>query len=101
MQTTHKLQILFIIRLSRILWVLAIPRGQKRSEDLEEEKDDLDSTDDRESGEKTHGSSDKTQLGVKLDLLVPLDIVERRRVKEDLHKVKGGVWNLFSWNEDR
>ena len=96
MQTTHKLQILFIIRLSRILWVLAILRGQKRSEDLEEEKDDLDAAHDREACEESHGASDETDLGVNLDLAVFLYVVEGCRVKVDLDELKGGLGNLLS-----
>ena len=51
----------------------------------EEEKDDLNAADDGESSEESHGASDETQLGLSLDLLVPLDLVVGGRVKEDLH----------------
>ena len=43
------------------------------------------STDDGEPSEESHGASDETQLGLGLDLLVPLDVVKGRRVKVDLH----------------
>ena len=52
---------------------------------MKNEEDDLDATDDGESGEEPHGASNETQLGLSLDLLVPLDVVEGCRVKVDLH----------------
>ena len=54
----------------------------------EEKEDDLDATDDGETSEETHGASNETQLGLRLDLLVSLDVVEGGRAKEDLDKVK-------------
>ena len=57
--------------------------------DLPEEKEDnLDATDDGESSEEPHGASDEAQLGLHLDLLVSLDVVEGGRVKVDLHQLK-------------
>ena len=55
---------------------------------LEDKEDDLDATDDGEPSEETHGASDETQLGLCLDLLVPLDLIESCRVKVYLHKLK-------------
>ena len=55
----------------------------------EEKEDDFDPADDGEPTEETHGASDETQLGLRLDLLVSLDVVEGRRVKVDLHQLKG------------
>ena len=63
----------------------------------EEKEDDLNATDDGEPSEETHGASNETQLGLHLDLLVSLDVVEGRRVKVDLHKLKRGLY-LFTWN---
>ena len=54
-------------------------------EDLDCEIDDFDSADDGEASEETHGSSDETDLALKLDLLVPLDLVKGGRVKVDLN----------------
>ena len=54
----------------------------------EEKVDGLDATDDGEPGQEPHGASNKTQLGLKLDLLVSADVVEGRRVKVDLHQLK-------------
>ena len=45
----------------------------------------LDATDDGEASEEPHGASNETQLGLRLDLLVSLDVVEGGRVKVDLH----------------
>ena len=56
---------------------------------LEEKEDDLNPTDDREASEEPHGASNKTQLGLRLDLLVPLDIVKGGRVKVNLHQLEG------------
>ena len=54
----------------------------------EDEEDDLDATDDGEPSEETHGASNETQLSLRLDLLVSLDVVKGRRVKVDLHELK-------------
>ena len=54
----------------------------------EEKEDDLDATDDGEPSEEPHGASDETQLGLHLDLLVSLDVVEGCRVEEDLNQMK-------------
>ena len=57
---------------------------------LEEKEDDLNPTDDGEASEESHGASNETQLGLRLDLLVSLDVVKGGRVKVDLHQLKGG-----------
>ena len=57
----------------------------------EEKEDDLDAADDGEPGEEPHGASNETQLGLRLDLLVHLDLVKGRRVKVDLHQLKSGA----------
>ena len=54
----------------------------------EEKKDDLDPADDGEPTEETHGASDEAQLGLRLDLLVSLDVVKGGRLKVDLHQLK-------------
>ena len=53
----------------------------------EEKEDDLDSTDDGESGEEPHGASNETQLGLSLDLLVSLHLVKGCRVKVDMDQL--------------
>ena len=58
--------------------------------------DGLNATDDGKSSEESHGASNETQLGLKLDLLVSLNVVEGRRVKVDLHQLKCGL-KLFPW----
>ena len=68
--------------------------------DLEQEKDDLNTTDDWESCQESHGASNQTNLGVKLDLLVFLYLVKSCRVKVYLHELKSRVWNFLSWNQD-
>ena len=55
----------------------------------EEREDDLNSADDGKSSEKSHGASNKTQLGLRLDLLVSLNVVEGGRVEKDLHQLQG------------
>ena len=37
-----------------------------------------------ESSEESYGASDEAQLGLRVDLLVPLDVVEGRRVKVEM-----------------
>ena len=54
----------------------------------EEKEDDLNTADDGEPSEESHGASDETQLGLRLDLLVSLDVIEGRRVKVDLNQVQ-------------
>ena len=72
------------------------PKNFDRTDQLEKKEDDLDTTDDGEPREEPHGASNETQLGLRLDLLVSLDVVEGRRVKVDLHKLKGWGWQLHS-----
>ena len=55
----------------------------------DEKEDDLDPTDDGEASEESHGASNETQLGLRLDLLVSLDVVKGGRVKVDLHQLEG------------
>ena len=69
----------------------------KRRNESEEKEDDLDTTDDRESCQESHGASNQTYLGVKLDLLVFLYLVKGCRVKIDLDELKSWLWNFFSW----
>ena len=54
----------------------------------EEEKDDLNTTDDGEPSEESHSASNETQLGLRLDLLVSLDVVKGRRVEVDLNQLE-------------
>ena len=55
----------------------------------EEKEDDLDPADDGEASEESHGASNKTQLGLRLDLLVSLDVVKGGRAEKDLHQLQG------------
>ena len=57
----------------------------------EEKEDDLNTTDDGEPSEEPHGAPNKTQLGLHLDLLVSLDVVEGCRVKVDVDQVQTGT----------
>ena len=63
---------------------------------FDEEVDYLDPTDDRESREKSHGAPNEAELGLKLDPLVSLDLVEGGRVEEDLDKLQVRLWQLVS-----
>ena len=53
----------------------------------EHKEDDLNSTDDGEASEESHGASNETDLGLRLDLLISLDVVEGGRVEVDLHQL--------------
>ena len=81
-------------------WKISLNRywfGKFISWDQPEEKvDGLNTTDDRESSQEPHGSSNETQLGLKLDLLVSFNLVECCRVKVDMHQMKGWLY-FFSW----
>ena len=50
----------------------------------EDKEDDLDAADDGEPSEETHGASNESQLGLRLDLPVSLNVVKGRSVKVDL-----------------
>ena len=54
----------------------------------EKKEYDLNPADDGEASEESHGASNETQLGLRLDLLVSLDVVEGGRVKVDLHQLE-------------
>ena len=72
------------------------PVGPKRPKEPEQEDDDLNTTDDRKSCQKSHGASNQAQLCVVLDLFVPLNVVKGCRVKIDLDELNCGFWNFFS-----
>ena len=63
-------------------------RTKKFKMSPEEKEDDLDSTDDGKSSEKSHGASNETQLGLNLDLFVSLDLVKGGRVKVDTDQLQ-------------
>ena len=63
-------------------------RNFNGGDQLENKEDNLDAAYDGEPSEEPHGASDEAQLGLRLDLLVSLDVVEGRRVKVDLHKLQ-------------
>ena len=60
------------------------------------EENYLNATDDGEPSKKSHSASNETELGFKLDLLVPLDVFKGGRVKVDLDQLKGRFRQLFS-----
>ena len=62
-----------------------------------EKEDNLNPTDDGEASEESHGASNETQLGLRLDLLVSLDVVEGGRVEVDLNQLDCWGWDLLSW----
>ena len=62
---------------------------QQQTYQPEEEEDDLNPTDDGEASEEPHGASNETQLGLRLDLLVSLDVIKGGRVKVDLYQLEG------------
>ena len=66
-------------------------RTKKVKMSPEEKEDDLDSTDDGKSSEKSHGASNETQLSLRLDLLVSLNVVKSGRVKVDLHQMESRI----------
>ena len=61
----------------------------------DQEEDDLNPTDDGESREESHGSTNQAQLGLGLDLLVSLAFVKGCRVKVNLHQLESGLWKLL------
>ena len=91
----HRSHVLSVLPQVVFKTILGCLRDLERSEDLEEEEDDLDTTDDGESCQKPHGASNQTQLGIEFDLLISLYVVESGRVEEDLDQLKGGLWNHF------
>ena len=73
------------------------PGDPKRADQPEKKEDDLNPADDRESREKSHGAPNEAELGLKLDPLVSLDLVEGGRVKVDLDHLQSGLGHLVSW----
>ena len=65
-------------------------------EKLDNKADDFNPTDDGKASEKSHGATNEAQLGLELDLLVSLDLVEGGRVEEDLDKLQVRLWQLVS-----
>ena len=80
-------------------------------DELDQEKENLYSADDRESREKSHRASDQTELPFKLDLditnytrnkqrkldlYISFDLVKCRRVKVDLDQVKTGCVEILA-----
>ena len=65
-------------------------------EKLDNKADDFNPTDDGKASEKSHGATNEAQLGLELDLLVSLDLVEGGRVEEDLDKPQVRLWQLVS-----
>ena len=61
------------------------PPSYKTENDLDSKVDNLHSTDYGEASEESHGASNKTQLGLRLNLLVSLDVVKGRCAEVDLH----------------
>ena len=56
---------------------------------LPQEKENyLNPTDDGESSKESHGASNETQLGLRLDLLVSLNLVKGGCFKADLNNLK-------------
>ena len=64
------------------------PPDPEGADQPEEKEDNLHPADDGESSEEPHGASNETQLGLHLDLLVPLDVVKGRRVKVNLNQLE-------------
>ena len=72
----------------------------QRRKEFWDKVENLNTTEKRESSEESHGASDKTQLGLGLDLLVSLDVVKGCRVKVDPDKSEVWFnWNLNSWSK--
>ena len=65
-------------------------------EQLNQQENDLDAADDGKPTKEPHCAPDETQLGLSLDLLVPLDLVVGGRVKVDLHQLEGGLGQFLS-----
>ena len=65
-------------------------------EQLNQQENDLDAADDGKPTKEPHCAPDETQLGLSLDLLVPLDLVVGGRVEVDLHQLEGGLGQLLS-----
>ena len=63
---------------------------QQSEEKLSYEVDDLNSTEDRESCEKSHSPTNETKLSLQSDLDVLVNLVVRGRVKVDLKDLQIG-----------
>ena len=70
--------------------------NSERPDEFDQKEDNLNSADYGESCEEPHGTSNETELCIKLDLLVSFYFVKGGRVKEDLDKVKRGFWSMLA-----
>ena len=61
---------------------------------FDQKEDDLDATYDGKPREKSHGASNKAELGLCLDLLISLDVVKGGCVKVDSDKAEV----RFNWH---
>ena len=61
--------------------------------------DELNTTDDGESSQESQSPSKEAQLGFKLDLLVPFNLVEGGRVKIDLDQLQPRFGQVVSWED--
>ena len=80
----------------KVSWGVSIAQGQicldfgfdESSKIFSGKVKNLNTTDDRETGEKSHGASNQAELTLELDLLVFHYLVIGGRVKEDVDKLK-------------
>ena len=56
--------------------------------ELGQKEENLNATNDRKPRKESHGASNEAELGLCLDLLVPLNVVKGGRVKEDTDESK-------------
>ena len=63
----------------------------------EQKVNDLHPTDDGEASEESHGASNETQLGLRLDFLVSLNLVKGGCFKSDFNNLKGWLGELVTW----
>ena len=62
----------------------ASPGGSEGREELDGVVDDLDTTEDGEAGEESHGAADEAELGLQGHLHISLHLVVGGRVEVDL-----------------
>ena len=95
-KTNTKKKIVFFLSLAAKELAFSI---QQSAEKLSYKVDDPNSTEDRESCEKSHSPTNETKLSLQSDLDVLVNLVVRGRVKVDLKYLQIGSSDNWCWKE--
>ena len=89
------IQILLVISTHQVFQLLFYIVGHKRADKFKQKEDNLNATDDRESSQESHGSSNETERRSELDFHISFNLIKGCRVKVDLDQLQFGWWHLL------